>query len=190
MIFLSDIDGCALDWMHGFKTFVLRNGIAVKDHDPKEWDLGGWFKEPQDIDKLVRLFNSSIAFGHLPAFDDAIKVLPMIRAISRKVIAITSCANDEVTTERREKNLREHFGNTFDEVVCLPLGVSKRDSLSKYTNAFWVEDKTSNAVLGAELGHTTFLITRPHNVNDGTPDCVIRVGGWMEIYERIRLGFV
>ena len=49
----------------------------------------------------------------------------------------------------------------------------------------WIEDKTENANLGAEMGLNSFLIEHPYNINNKTHEEVNRVRNWKEIYEYV-----
>ena len=65
-------------------------------------------------------------------------------------------------------------------VLCLDTGADKDEALAPYFNsgAFWIEDKTENAELGAELGLQTSLV----NSSDIT-DCnslITRCANWAE----------
>ena len=88
----------------------------------------------------------------------------------------------------REINLENTFGKTaISSLVCLPCGADKDDALRKHYNSgkIWVEDKTENANLGAEMGLNTFLMVHPYNENDTVHQNVTKVNSWKEIYEHI-----
>jgi uncharacterized HAD superfamily protein len=97
-------------------------------------------------------------------------------------------SDDRYAIKLREQNLDRIFGKgIFERIVCLPCGEDKDEALERYRDSdfIWVEDKTENANLGAEMGLNSFLIEHLYNVNDETHEEVTRVKNWKEIYEYV-----
>ena len=61
-------------------------------------------------------------------------------------------------------------------------GADKDEALEQYANSgmYWVEDKTANAMLGANLGLNTLLINHGHN-QSCDDSRITRVANWTEI---------
>lgn len=185
MLFLTDVDGVLLNWMAGFEAFIRAKGIPVSDDEPQEWDLEAWFKEKVDIRALVQEFNHSPAFAELPCYPDALMGLRFLCGTHQhRIVAITSCSDLPQVWQRRQDNLVQHFGEVFDQLICLPLGESKLKHLKRFEPTWWIEDKPEGALAGHEAGHRSMLITRPWNVSFFHPD-IRKHDDWHEIAERI-----
>ena len=52
-------------------------------------------------------------------------------------------------------------------VTCLDTGADKDEALAPYKDSgmYWIEDKTANAVLGADMGLNTLLVNHGHKLN-------------------------
>ena len=101
---------------------------------------------------------------------------------------VTALGSNKRSHVLREKNLKNLFGPTaFSKVDCVARGKYKQPVLEKYrdTDAIWVEDSIKTALMGYELGLTTFLINHDYNINEDIPEGIIRVDGWKEIYEHL-----
>jgi len=88
------------------------------------------------------------------------------------------------------RNLQKLFGPTaIEKLVCLDTGADKDEALEEYRDSgcLWVEDKPSNAALGAKLGLDTILIDHIHN-RSFVHDDIKRVKTWKEIYEYVVWG--
>ena len=76
---------------------------------------------------------------------------------------ITSLSLDKYAKKARVKNLQNIFGKdvfTNKNVTCLDTGADKDEALAPYKDSgmYWIEDKTANAVLGADMGLNTLLV--------------------------------
>lgn len=168
---IADVDDTVLDWMlGGFRPdFQRRTQTLICPDGSPDWDLSGWLGVSFDeMLEHVKAFNTSEAFGQLPALPCAQVILPEIARTGREIHIVTSCARDAVTQKRRRDNLERLFGDIFASITCLDLGESKETplkTLAEHTGnpGLWVEDNHKNAVIGAEIGHTTFVMRRSHN---------------------------
>lgn len=195
-LILVDVDDTLLDWFTPFQMFVHDLGYETHDFDPVQWDLEHWFKDlkGKTVMDLVREFNASDRFKYLKAFSDASLAVDALARQGYTFIPISSCtagsAEEQTKTHRmREENLygvftKKPFG--FG-IKCLPLGGSKKEILSQFEPAYWVEDNYDNALTGAAHGHHSFLLTRPHNEGKASPVLANfqRVGNWYDIYRHI-----
>jgi hypothetical protein len=99
---------------------------------------------------------------------------------------VTSLSKDENAQELRKMNLRKLFGETaFEKFIFLDTGADKDEVLEKYrgTGYYWIEDKTTNAQVGHDLGLKSLLMEHGHNMDHDTP--FPKVKNWKEIYEKI-----
>lgn len=187
-IILTDIDDTVFSWRDRFELWVLQQNLDVipKSFGPY-WSIAEWLGCTEEYSNyLVSTFN------HLP------DVWPRLRPFKKsaeyvkklhieqgfRFIGITSCSTDAWTVFMRKKNLLEAFDGAFSAVHCLGLGASKTEYLKRYSPTYWVEDKWSNAIAGAELGHRTFLINHEFNSKEHD-ERITRVNDWEEIYNHI-----
>ena len=187
MEILTDCDGVLLNWLTAFDEWMHRNG-KIKIANGYNVGLNyGLTKE--DGKDLCSFFNKSAAIGWLPPFRDSIKyVRKLHEEVGATFSVITSLSTDMHAQKLREINLENTFGKTaISSLHCLPCGADKDEALQKHYNSgkVWIEDKTINANLGAEMGLNTFLMVHPYNENDTVHHNVTKVHSWKEIYEHI-----
>jgi hypothetical protein len=188
MIILTDCDGVLLNWAQSYNWWMHRKGYRQKK--PDEYAMDKCFGIPRDKSKeLCKTFCDSAAIGFLPPLRDAVKYVRKLHEEHGAVFhCITSMSDDRYAIKLREQNLDRIFGKgIFERIVCLPCGEDKDEALERYRDSdfIWVEDKTENANLGAEMGLNSFLIEHLYNVNDETHEEVTRVKNWKEIYEYV-----
>lgn len=165
---IVDCDDVLLDWAEGFRLYC-RNRLD-RDLDPAgpdSWDMRRWIgiSCKEEAKRLITDFNAGDGgyFSRLPAFPDAKRALARIHSSGRSIHVVTSCSSDPIVVAQRTENLRSSFGDIFDEVFCLDLGIDKATVLRRFHPGIWVEDNLDNGIAGTEAGHTTFMIRRNHN---------------------------
>lgn len=165
---LLDCDGVLLDWVGGFMRYA-KYAIG-KDLDPKgpsDFNLCSWIEcSEAELRQMIAEFNGGAGgfFGTLDPLPGAREALQAAHAQGRAMTIITACSTDPEIISERKKNLTDTFGDIFKEIHFVDFLGSKRDLLSQFENVSWVEDKAENALLGAELGHKTYLIRSSHNL--------------------------
>ena len=181
-VFLTDVDGCGLDWVRWFGELAQTKGHKLQMEHPQTWEMNEWFNaSSEEIEKLIKEFNGSESFAKIPVFEDAKKILPLL-AQKYDLVAITCCSKDPLTIARREENLKM-LDVKFKEIHCLDFSESKVDLLKAYHPTFWVEDRFEGAKAGVETGHQSLLINRSYNQHDHH-DEIIRVNDWYDIYKQ------
>lgn len=187
-VILTDVDGVLLDWEYAYDSWMKRHGYTVKATGDYRMDIK-YGLERKESKKLIRMFNESASIRRLPPLRDAIKYVKKLHEEHGYVFhVITSLSNDEYAQHLRTKNLREMFGNTvFEKYVYLDTGADKDEALEEYKNSgcYWIEDKVENAVVGAELGLNSILMSHSHNDFFNDED-VTKVDSWKEIYEMLK----
>lgn len=168
MHFIIDCDDVLLNWLRGFRSWLLKyRGIRPDEDGPDSWSLAAWLGvTDKRAAELIAQFNDSPAFGDLAAFPDAIEAVRTLKASGHRLTVLTSCSDDPMVIARRTANLRDQFGDVFNRVVCLGLGQSKRDWLDVLRTGVWIEDNYKNAMMGHEAGNKTFVMRRRHNRED------------------------
>jgi hypothetical protein len=187
-IILTDVDGVLLNWLSPFYAWMRELGF--KQVSTSSYHLNDNFGiSREEAFRYVNEYCHSQYMGSLDPFYDASIYVPKIAALGYRFVAITSITDDPSIAKLRAHNLVNHFGNIFDDVICLPLGDSKVGVLDSYrgTNLIWVEDKLENAIAGGRRGLNAMLIDRPYNWQ---PDFknnnhYTRIDGWETIYKFI-----
>lgn len=166
--YLIDCDDVLLDWIGGFGAYATRRtGRPLRSPTPDDWNMSPWLGAPAHlVEEMIADFNAGDGghFGFLPARPDALAALPILHAAGHPLHVITSCSADTGIQAARRNNLQLRFGDIFDSVTCLPLGVSKTETLRQYAaGCVWIEDNHRNAIDGADAGHRTYVMRRSHN---------------------------
>jgi len=181
---LTDCDGVLLNWEASFTTWMAQKGYNKIDGG--EYDVAkSYGLSKADSKPLVRQFNESAWMGHLPALRDARSGVAKLVEAGCEFVCITSLSLDKAAKIARVKNLQAIFGEdvfTAENVVCLDTGADKDEALAEYIGLglYWIEDKTENAVLGADLGLKTLLVNHGHN-QDCDDERIVRVTNWSDI---------
>ena len=167
---LLDCDGVLLDWVGGFIGFASKAlGREPDPAGPDSFDLTGWMGcDTATYFAMVNDFNEGAdgSFGRLTPLPGSVDALQAAASQGRKISIITACSTLPRVIAQREQNLRDVYGDIFHEIHAVDLRQSKEELLRRYKDVFWVEDKSENAVLGAEIGHKSYLIRSSHNLAD------------------------
>lgn len=188
---LVDVDEVLLRWVDGFRRFLESRGYMFTTEYPSDWGMAGWICDKSGrievITELVAAFNNSSGFSELEPYVDAQLALRRLKNITGcRIVAISSCSDDAVAKENRRVNIGRHFSGIVDDIVCLPLGSSKRETLAKFPPSVWIDDNIENVVDGALVGHIAFLLQRPWTDNHSTfPVSVKRAKCWDEIISTV-----
>ena len=77
---------------------------------------------------------------------------------------ITSQSTDKIANQARKDNLKDVFGDVFEDFTFLDTGGGKIDALKTLVpGTWWIEDKPKNAFDGAVLGLASILLDLQHN---------------------------
>ena len=188
-VILVDADGVLLNWEYAFNIWMTQHGFEMLPGSEVNYDIGQRFGISREQGKkLIKMFNESAAIGFLPPLRDAIHYVKRLHEEHGYVFhCITSLSTDPNAQRLREMNLAKLFGDTvFQRVVCLATGADKDEALYPYrdTGCWWIEDKPTNAVLGAGLGLKSLLMEHGHNMTH-YHDHVRTVKNWEEVYRVI-----
>lgn len=165
---LLDCDGVLLDWTAGFRDYAQAVlGKHIDPAGPNDFDLRGWLGcSSEKLQDMIAGFNGGDAghFGRLEPMPGAIEAVRAAQAQGRTLSIITACSTAPRVKALREQNLQDVFGDAFEVIHMIDLSASKQELLSSFENVSWVEDKAENALIGAELGHKSYLIRSSHNL--------------------------
>lgn len=187
-VILTDVDDALLNWSDPFQEWVIKNTdfqptSYLQDCQNIEAWLGCTYEQTRD---MIAQFNTDPNIW--PNFEPLPHTQEVVRRLHEeegyKFVAITACATDDWTYEHRKNNLRRVYGGAFDTLHCVGLSQKKTAYLTRYRPSYWIEDKWSHAVDGADVGHVPFLMEYGHS--RGHSDNRIRkVQNWLEIEEHI-----
>lgn len=186
-IILTDCDGVLLDWEVAFTEWMQQHGYTKKVNGV--YDISKTFGIPKTEGKrLVKEFNESAWMGFLPTFKDARSGVARLVEAGYQFLVVTSLSLDEKARLLRISNLKNIFGkNVFTDVICLDTGADKDEALEPFRDSgmYWLEDKTENAVTGAQMGLKSIVIAHGHNEDAiGMPN-IERVASWEAIADII-----
>jgi len=143
--------------------------------------------EKAESKRLIREFNESVRMLDLPAFRDARSGVARLVEAGYQFVVITSMSLDPMAKKAREINLEAVFGeNAIYGVKTLDTGADKDEALEFFRDSdlYWIEDKTENAVVGADMGLRSILIEHGHNAECDDAR-VARAKNWAEIADLI-----
>jgi len=174
---LTDIDGVCLNWSKSFDKYLKYYHPGLTIEDPTEYDAY------RDVESIMKAHNHSAWMGYLEPLRDAKDILITLKQEGWEVHACTAMGFDPHAIALRKTNLDAHFPGVFDRMDTVGFGESKEKWLEKYrgTDCIWVEDKISNAMLGAQMGIKTFLMKQSYNGQCDDKQ-VVKVDNWQQIY--------
>ena len=183
---LTDCDGVLLNWEESFHQWMTARGYNKVQYGT--YDLAVAYDLHKDHKHdVVREFNASAWMCCLPQFRDALSGVARLVEAGYVFDVITSMSLDPYAKRLRQQNLDTLFGAApWNKLVCLDTGADKDAALEPYRDSgmFWIEDKWENAVLGADLGLRSVLITHDHNRDNHDPR-ITRVNTWNEIADLV-----
>jgi hypothetical protein len=181
---LTDFDDTILDFSRPFQAWAKDQGYSFSSC-LREQPSGGIPAllgiDRDEADRIVTEFTlHSREFGALPPEPCAAEVLPELHKAGYRFVGITATLDHAGNWERRWKNFKDAFGFELDRLHCTGLGTSKEYYLKRYDTGVWVEDNFGHAVVGAEVGHKTYILDRSYNTTEQHPK-VTRVNDWHAI---------
>ena len=186
-IIAIDCDGVLLNWEQSFDDWMKFQGFTKHASDHYDVSMNYHMNKGQ-CEVLIKIFNESAWMKFLKPIEGAVENVKKIADLGYKFHVITSQSLDKNANQLREENLKEVFGDVFEQIVCLDTGADKHEALSKIPEGtFWIEDKPANAELGHDMGLVALLLDLPHNqVYNEDNSLVQRVKNWTEIYNVIK----
>lgn len=182
---LTDVDNTILNFSDAFQSWLNRQGLTGTGSIAETNSICDYLGcERSRTEELIREFSESPEMTWLEPEPHAVDVIRYLHDKGWEFVAITACHDHHETRFHRRNNLYRVFG--FDlSLHVTGLNGCKRGVLSSYRPTYWVEDHYENALLGAEVGHTSFVMDRPYNQGDDAR--LHRVKDWRAI-EDVVLG--
>lgn len=184
---LTDVDGVLLNWNKAFVAFMTEHGYPQVPDTDHEYNLDIRHGLPlADVLEYVNRFNTSESMTRLEPLVDSVKYVKILSEQGFRFTAITSLSDHPSAFTHRSQNLKNVFGDVFDEVVCLRAGAHKDDVLKRWIGSglFWIEDHQRQALAGYEAGLQPILIKHAYNSHFNTDlfPSVNLENAWEEIY--------
>ena len=185
-LILTDIDGVVLQWGKGFGRYIKEMGLVPDTHI---------IRPAYKVEKILNItrseayqlideFHHSKYFTDLVPYADAFMYINHLAVEGYRFIGITACgeSDNKIIYDNRYKNLNKYFRKIFEDLHIMPLGTSKAEYLSRYKDAYWIEDTLKNAITGLEFGHSVFFINREEERDQRSHPMITEFSSWKEIY--------
>ena len=183
-----DVDGVLLKWEEAFDNFMAGQGLTKKDQG--HFDLRKHYPEvPADaLNTYISVFNESAYMRYLEPMDGAVEYVKKLADEGYRFSVITSQTLDKVANRAREDNLKEVFGDVFEDFTFLETGQGKYFALQKFDiGTIWKDDKPDNVESGKVLGLVPIILDLPHNRSYNNKQMNIqRANSWKDIYDIIK----
>jgi FMN phosphatase YigB (HAD superfamily) len=187
-IILTDADGVLFDWVTGFREWALQvKGMKPRSDYKNYYTIEKWYAVTlKHANELVTEYNASAAMGFLEPYEESAEYVKKLNIdYGYRFVVITAMGYGPYAERLRWVNLRETFGDVFEDLHITDLRECKGEYLQQYKSAIWIEDHPSNAEKGLALGHRTFLFDHVHNAGCQVSPKITRVHTWKELYEAI-----
>ena len=183
-----DVDGVLLKWEEAFDNFMAGQGLTKKDQG--HFDLRKHYPEvpAEALNTYISVFNESAYMRYLEPMDGAVEYVTKLADEGYKFSVITSQTLNKVANRAREDNLKEVFGDVFEDFTFLETGQGKYFALQKFNmGTIWIDDKPDNVESGKVLGLAPILLDLPHNRSYNNKQMNIqRANSWKDIYDIIK----
>ena len=183
-----DVDGVLLKWEEAFDDFMAGQGLTKKDQG--HFDLRKHYPEvpAEALNTYISVFNESAYMRYLEPMDNAVEYVTKLADEGYKFSVITSQTLNKVANRAREDNLKEVFGDVFEDFTFLETGQGKYFALQKFDmGTIWIDDKPDNVESGKVLGLVPILLDLPHNRSYNNKQMNIqRANSWKDIYDIIK----
>ena len=183
-----DVDGVLLKWEEAFDDFMAGQGLTKKDQG--HFDLRKHYPEvpAEALNTYISVFNESAYMRYLEPMDGAVEYVTKLADEGYKFSVITSQTLNKVANRAREDNLKEVFGDVFEDFTFLETGQGKYFALQKFDmGTIWIDDKPDNVESGKVLGLVPILLDQPHNRSYNNKQMNIqRANSWKDIYDIIK----
>ena len=183
-----DVDGVLLKWEEAFDDFMAGQGLTKKDQG--HFDLRKHYPEvpAEALNTYISVFNESAYMRYLEPMDGAVEYVTKLAEEGYRFSVVSSQTTNKVANRAREDNLKEVFGDVFEDFTFLETGQGKYYALQKFDmETIWIDDKPDNVESGKVLGLVPILLDLPHNRSYNNKQMNIqRANSWKDIYDIIK----
>jgi FMN phosphatase YigB (HAD superfamily) len=190
-LILTDADGVLVNWNASFVRYMTEKGFPQLPDTDTEYNISARHGvSSHQATECVKEFNESRHIADLNPFADSVDGILALSNLGFRFIVVTSISSHPDAHEYRSLNLKNLFGDVFDEIRCIEQGASKAATLTEWadTGYFWIEDHMRQAEAGHEAGLKTVLINHPYNSHYKTDlfPTVSFETPWAEIVNMVR----
>ena len=183
-----DVDGVLLKWEEAFDDFMAGQGLTKKDQG--HFDLRIHYPDvpAEALNTYISVFNESAYMRYLEPMDGAVEYVTKLAEEGYRFSVVSSQTTNKVANRAREDNLKEVFGDVFEDFTFLETGQGKYYALQKFDmETIWIDDKPDNVESGKVLGLVPILLDLPHNRSYNNKQMNIqRANSWKDIYDIIK----
>jgi len=183
-----DVDGVLLKWEEAFDDFMSGQGIEKKDQG--HYDLRTHYPDvpAEALNTYISVFNESAYMRYLEPMDGAVEYVTKLAEEGYRFSVVSSQSTNKMANRAREDNLKEVFGDVFEDFTFLETGQGKYFALQKFDmETIWIDDKPDNVESGKVLGLVPILLDLPHNRSYNNKQMNIqRANSWKDIYDIIK----
>ena len=183
-----DVDGVLLKWEEAFDDFMTGQGLTKKDQG--HFDLRKHYPDvpAEALNTYISVFNESAYMRYLEPMDGAVEYVTKLAEEGYRFSVVSSQTTNKVANRAREDNLKEVFGDVFEDFTFLETGQGKYYALQKFDmETIWIDDKPDNVESGKVLGLVPILLDLPHNRSYNNKEMNIqRANSWKDIYDIIK----
>jgi hypothetical protein len=141
------------------------------------------FPSVSNLMPLLQGFQCSEHFDNLRAYDGAADVLMKTKAMGYNNIIITACGDTEGVMESRNRSIANAFDSNIEDVIYLPYGGSKLDTLRGLPKGLFVDDQLARVLEGNAAGHKSLLKAQSYNKNNDSS--IIRIDNLRNVLDHI-----
>lgn len=187
-----DVDGCVLDFVEGFKLWMLhhhgrtteRGEDHVRDYQTFVQDLYPDFN-PKPLHDILDDYFKHPLYTRMQPFPHAVEAVRQIKQVFNDVrcIAVSSVPDDEAHIRIRQQQLAP-FG--FDAFKAVGLGQLKADYLAETGACLLFDDHPEQIEAAEKNGIKAIMVTRAWNKHHPHPH---RLNSWQEAIKTIHHRF-
>ena len=132
----TDCDGVLFKWEEMFDKYMKVNGFEKKTKDHYELHMNYQMPVPE-MQVLVKIFNESAYMRYLEPMEGAVEYVKKLADEGWRFHVITSQSTDKVANQARKDNLKDVFGDVFEDFTFLDTGEGKIDALKTLVPGTW-----------------------------------------------------
>lgn len=175
---IVDVDGVILDYHQAIISAY--RGHYIECDNPT--DLEDIFS-PTIAKGYITLFNQTPQFAELEPYRESEVYLKKLYDDGYVINLVTACGDGLLTQQLRLDNLRNVFGDIFNDIEFVPLGKSKLSYLNKFSNTefVYVDDNYEHYLDAQTVGLDAVMMQTDFNKDLKTN----MMSNWSDLYQYI-----